>query len=241
MKRILAADLHRLFRSFEFYSIIAVIFGVSIIAFFTHDGAAPDVTTKDVFADVTMLFSHMMLLALNLVLISQWDKESKHGYIKNLAGNVNGRCVLTSSKLITGMIGIVVYLAVTFLAVIVGDLGAGSKLVGGPLGDSAVTIGLWMLAGLASNAFFLMLYELTHSLTLGFIVSIALWTGLLEDILRLPLLIANIDFDLPRYMLVSGMSHPENSSMANLVRNLLFIAVFTAAATFIAHKKDVKA
>lgn len=241
MRRIFAADCYRALRNPMTYAVPVVFILTLILAIFTgnHNGGQIGINK---IIDNTNEMLMLVFIAADIVMINMWSGEHKHGFIKNIAGNVSGRQILPISKMMIGMVICGIYLVLSFGFMIGGNVITGVKIVNAPFGYELIQLLLRYLIGIASAAFLLMLHEVFNSPTLCYIASIMLWSGMLEQIvLQLFYLITDSDFNLARYMLITGMEIEGSGNIEDLIRILLYIAVFGGTAFFTARKKDVRA
>ncbi|MBO4416021.1 MAG: hypothetical protein J5824_08610 [Lachnospiraceae bacterium] len=241
MNRILSSDFHRTIRNPIIYILPVGLIFTLILAIFYSGTKGGQITISQVFSDAVEMQT-LIMIAADIVLIKLWSGERKHGYIKNIAGNVSGRHILPISKMIVGITLSVVYVVFSFIYMICASSVRDTRIVYAPFSGQLVELLLWVLAGIASIAFMLMLYELFNSPTLCYIIAIMLWSGMLENlILQIVYLIFKNEFYLGRYMLILGMKTEESGCIEDLIRTLIYIAVFMGAAIFTARKKDVNA
>ena len=227
MNRILSSDFHRTIRNPIIYILPVGLIFTLILAIFYSGTKGGQITISQVFSDAVEMQT-LIMIAADIVLIKLWSGERKHGYIKNIAGN--------------GITLNVVYVLVSFIYMICASSVRDTRIVYAPFSGQLVELLLWVLAGIASIAFMLMLYELFNSPTLCYIIAIMLWSGMLENlILQIVYLIFKNEFYLGRYMLILGMKTEESGCIEDLIRTLIYIAVFMGAAIFTARKKDVNA
>ena len=240
MKRILKMDLYRLFHSFWFYSIPAAEVIFLILAFAIGDNEGSAITIGAALSEAVSLINYVAMTGINIVMLAHWNAEHQSGFIKNYAGNINGRYKLAVSKMISAMIAWSVYYISTLLFVTIGDIMNGYTIKWEPLGDVKWTLLLWFLIGTASLAISLLLYEITHSSALGYVFAIFLCMGVIEELIVQVVYLINSDLKTWKYLLILGAQAPENSLAMNFIRTLLYGLVFFAGALVTAKKKDVK-
>jgi len=119
MKNIIKAELHKIFHSGYFYAFPCALAVILLISYVNGGGSGgigqnPDRNMHHVMND-TMELIIFAVAAAGIFMVYLWNKERKNGYIKNIAGNVNGKHILTLSKLITGAVVTTIYSFVTFL------------------------------------------------------------------------------------------------------------------------------
>ncbi|MCR5330618.1 MAG: hypothetical protein K6E62_05440 [Lachnospiraceae bacterium] len=241
MRRILSSDCYRAIHNPMVYAVPAGFFMFLVMAIFVGNRNGGQIGINTII-DNTNDMLMLVFIAADIVLINMWSGEHKHGFIKNLAGNVSGRQILPISKMVIGIVICAIYMIMSFGYMVGGNTITGVKIVGAPFGNELIQLLLWYLTGIASVALDLMLYEVFNSPTLCYIASIMLWTGMFEQIiLQLFYLITDSEFNLARYMLLTGMNMEESGNAEDLVRILLYIAVFCTTAIFAARKKDIRA
>ena len=120
-----------------------------------------------------------------------------------------------------------------------------SRLIGGykiVLGSPAKMlgeIGYWILICFAVVSLMELIHESTHSAALGYIMAIAVWTGMVEEIIIMISSLITSKFDITDYTLIYGYL-VRGAGWFSLIRTLIYIVVFAGAAIIIAKKKDVK-
>ena len=240
MGRILKMDFHRLFHSIIFYSVPLAELLILVIAFFVDDSKSADVSLGEAMGDVVSFINYIILMCINIVMIWHWNAEHKHGFIKNYAGNVNGRHKLAIEKMIVATVAYVIYYISAVLFILLDYVINGVKIRWEPLGDMKWTMLLWFLIGIGTLAISLFLYELTHSTALGYVFAIFLSLGVVEELLVQIIYIINSKFETWRYLLIMGIQAEENTLAVNLIRTILYILVFFTGAAIVTRKKDVK-
>jgi len=238
MSGILRMDFHRLFRSLILYILPLILLLVLIVSALGDN--EPSQTGLDAVLDmVTGMISNVIFLAADIILVYIWNGERRHGYIKNIAGNVSGRHVLPLSKTVGIFAVCLIYTFVSIAFSVTGTLVTGGTIVSAPIDSQIRDLILWFIAGLASGAIMLFLYELTHSQTLCFIAAIMMWTVMIDNlVVQLAYLLLKIDW-VGRYLLFSGLNWEEAGYAEKLIKALVYFVVFTVAAVFVARKKDV--
>ncbi|MBO7633805.1 MAG: hypothetical protein J6S72_05410, partial [Lachnospiraceae bacterium] len=140
----------------------------------------------------------------------------------------------------TGALITVIYMIITIGIMLVGKHMNGYSIVWGDPGRSIVKLGLWILIGMAFVALMELVHELTHSAALGYILTIAIWTGMVEELILNIVALINSKLDLIGYTLIYGMLI-EDRLWVSLIRTIVYLAVFAVLAVFTAKKRDVKA
>ena len=118
MRRLLKEELYRLFHSLYIYAfpaVLALMFiydyangnGRGSVGGFIHFYSSGSTMTMESFLrDFMPEYLPLAFLGAALVMVYLWGRETKTGYIKNIAGNFKGRHVLVIAKMITGSIAI---------------------------------------------------------------------------------------------------------------------------------------
>ena len=239
MGRILKTDLYRLFRGIAFFIFPAVLL---VMLIFSIQGRSTDAMTiplEGILSDMIETMRYITFIPVCMVVTFLWNAETRNGFLKNIAGNVKGREIPAITKLITGALVTVLYVIVTFMFVLISQLLAGHKIVLGTPGKYLVMTGYWILICFAVVALMELIHELTHSPALGYIMSIAIWTGMVEEIIIMIASLINSKWDITEYTLIYGLL-VRGADMFSLIRTLIYLVVFAGAAIIIAKKKDVK-
>ncbi len=240
MGRILRMDFHRLFHGAAFYSVPLGGVLILIIAALVGDNIGNEVTFAETLSDAVILINYIILICVNIVMIGHWNSEHRNGFIKNYAGNINGRHKLAIAKMIVAIGAYTIYFVIAILFCILDNKINGITIRWEPIGDMKWTMLLWYLIGIATLAISLFLYEITHSSALGYVFAIFYSLGLVEEILVQVIYLINKDIPSWKYMLFMGIQAEENSLAVNLLRTVLYIAVFTVGAVIITKKRDIK-
>lgn len=239
MIRTLKADFYRLFHGIAFYLFPGFLMLILLIPLFASDPSDKTVSIADIFNSTIMMLQYLSLPFACIVLTHIWSKETKNGYIKNLAGGFGNRTIPVISKLITGVFVVLIYSGVAFLFSLLADIFEGDTLVSAPLGDSLNDYLLMVFAGIAGMSLFLLIHELFGSPAAGIIIAIALWSGLVENLLANLIYLIFRSADIVRYFLLLGLEMEETGICEHLIRTTLFLLIFTAGAVFTAHRKDI--
>ena len=115
MNRLLKMEFRRLFKSLYFYAFPAVVVIILVIEKITFDG------TKLSPVNISQVFGYgkemltFAIVAAGIMAIYHWSLEHKKGYIKNIAGNVSGKHIITISRMIIGSFIMIIYGASSFL------------------------------------------------------------------------------------------------------------------------------
>ena len=242
MSRILRSDFYRLFRSPVFYSVPAVLAVSLILSLFGGREAVAPSELGGILSDTKSMLSAVIFIAVDIVAVYLWNSEHKHGYIKNIAGIVSGRQIPSLSKMTVGIVICLAYTIASMLYVIITGLFFGGITIDQvPVSGPLTELLLMVLAGFASVAIMLLLYELFHSTTACYITAIVLWTGMLENIIVQLAYLAFKWEKTPRYLLIDGLIWENAGTYEDVIRTLLYIAVCIAGAVFVARKQDVRA
>ncbi|MBR4777826.1 MAG: hypothetical protein IK007_09480 [Lachnospiraceae bacterium] len=115
MGKILKMDFRRLFKNPFFYAYPLAVMVIMIISMVTSKTDPEDTTHITMILEQAEGVLSMAIVAAGLVVIAHMSAFDKYGYSKNLVGNVNGRHMLTLSKLILGAFTMVFYAVANFL------------------------------------------------------------------------------------------------------------------------------
>ena len=115
MGKILTMDFRRLFKNPFFYAYPLAVMVIMIISMVTSKTDPEDTTHITMILEQAEGVLSMAIVAAGLVVIAHMSAFDKYGYSKNLVGNVNGRHMLTLSKLILGAFTMVFYAVANFL------------------------------------------------------------------------------------------------------------------------------
>ncbi len=262
MKNIIKAEFYKLFHGSFLSYCLSVTFGAALIKVFSTSEPEEIKTFRDIVVE-TKDFMILTIVLTGIFLIHTWSKERKNGYIKNIAGNVNGRHILTVTKLITGAVGVVInsffsLASVLFNYLLKSVIKGGKVSFAGAFEKASVMryaeFIIWIVAGIALIAMLLMIYEIFRSAAFGYIMAIQMLmgSGLLEALLaQIAAFVFKFE-DLGRYLIVSGtrMMQAEpaasiadgemypNSMAGVFIRLCIYIAVFTAVSIFVTQKRD---
>ena len=115
MGKILIMDFRRLFKNPFFYAYPLAVMVIMIISMVTSKTDLDStVSITEILIQAGGIMS-MAIVAAGLVVIAHMSAFDKHGYSKNLVGNVNGRHMLTLSKLILGAFTMIFYAVSNFI------------------------------------------------------------------------------------------------------------------------------
>lgn len=117
MGKILKMDFRRLLKTPFFYAYPLAVIAIMIISMVTSKTDPEDTVHIDMILSQAESVLSMAIVAAGLVVIAHMSAFDKHGYSKNLVGNVNGRHMLTLSKLILGAFTMVFYAVANFILV----------------------------------------------------------------------------------------------------------------------------
>ena len=240
MGRILKADLYRIFHGLAFYMFPVALILIFILSLTMGDEAGITMSVEGILEDTFVTARYLTFMPLGFLVTYLWNTETRNGFIKNIAGNVTGRHIPAVTKLVTGALITVIYMIITIGFMLVGNLLNGYTIVWGDPGRSIVKLGLWILIGMAFVALMELVHELTHSAALGYILTIAIWTGMVEELILNIVALIDSKIDLIGYTLIYGMLI-EDRLWVSLIRTIVYLAVFAVLAVFTAKKRDVKA
>ena len=240
MGRILKTDLYRTFHGLAFYVFPAALLLILILSLTLGDAAGMTMSVEGILEDTFVTARYLTFMPLGFLVTYLWNTETRNGFIKNIAGNVTGRHIPAVTKLVTGALITVIYMIITIGFMLVGNLLNGYTIVWGDPGRSIAKLGLWILIGMAFVALMELVHELTHSAALGYILTIAIWTGMVEELILNIVALIDSKIDLIGYTLIYGMLI-EDRLWVSLIRTIVYLAVFAVLAVFTAKKRDVKA
>ena len=265
MKNVLKAEFHKIFHSGFFSYCFFFIFSEAFIQVFS---ASTSNNRKSIY-NIVINTSEVMVLTIMLsgiYLIYNWNKERKNGYIKNIAGVVNGRHILTIAKFITGSVAVIINSFFTLVSVFICNLIRCLFNGGKVTFERAFSTQnlmryaeflIWIVAGIAIMAMLLMLHEIFRSAAWGYIMAIQILTGLLEALLAQGVALLFKYDGLAKYLIISGtkMMQAEpiteyvdskaisemypNSMPGVFIRLCIYILVFTVISIVVSKKKDV--
>ena len=211
MGRILKTDFYRLFRGLAFYIFPAGLLMVLIFSINGQHGAGLTFSVNDILSDLITTMRYLTFIPVCMAI----------------------------TKLITGALVTVIYMVLTFLFVMISQMLAGYKIVLGNPGELLLQVGYWFLICMAVVAFMELIHEATQSSALGYIMSIMIWTGMVEEILIMVVTLINSKWDITEYTLIYGFLI-RGADLFSFVRTMIYLVVFAGLAIFIAKKKDVK-
>lgn len=239
MGRILKTDLYRLFRGLAFYIFPAVLLMVLLFSISGEHASGMMASVEDILADLIETARYLTFIPVCCVVTYLWNSETRNGFIKNIAGNVKGREIPAVTKLITGAVVTVIYVVLTFVFIMISRIIGGYEIMLGSPVKMIAEVGYWILICFAVVALMELIHELTHSAALGYILSIAIWTGMVEEILIMVSSLIFKKFDITEYTLIYGFLI-RGAGLFSFVRTMIYLAVFAGAAVIVAKKRDVK-
>ena len=114
MSGILKMEFRRLYKSPFFYVYPAIISLLLLFQYiFRHE--AQDPTAVTYILEIAWKTFFVAIICAGIFSVHLWATEDKHGYTKNIIGNVSGRHILTITKLIISSLVAIFYMLVTFL------------------------------------------------------------------------------------------------------------------------------
>ena len=262
MKNIIKAEFHKLFHGISFYEYAIL---VLLLAFIQTLSEGRSYNNVDFYIIIIRATEYMIVAIMftGIFLVYKWNKERKNGYIKNIAGNVSGRHVLTIAKFVTGSVVMVINSFITmlsfFVSYLVDCLIKGGRITfDAPISDMLTQIAaflIWIVAGIAIVSLLLMFHELIRSAAFGYVLAIQFLPNLFEGIIaQLVYLIFKWD-KLAEYLIIEGMKMMDtgvemldeagevmvfpNSMLGVLVRLCIYTVVFTTISVFVSRKRDV--
>ena len=115
MGKILKMDFRRLLKDPFFYAYPFSVVAIMIIVMITSKTDPEDTVNITVILNQAYNIMYFAIVSAGIVVIAHMSAFDKHGYSKNLVGNVNGRHMLTLSKLILGAFTMVFYAVANFV------------------------------------------------------------------------------------------------------------------------------
>ena len=287
MIKILKTDLFRLFKSKAFYvypivvviiMMIGMLFSVNtdtkeeivddeqggvVIKVYDPDADTENVNNKYIFFGPTTIFESLYdgltLMFLGIVLIIFSTCETRNGFVKNAVGCAVDRRYMPLSKMIIGVVIMVIYvienIVITFIFNLLEALISGKSLKyqSLPDGDGSKFFGylfMCILVHLAIIALLSFIHELTFSRALGIVLTVGLTTGLLEECAHGAVYLINYffhileGFNIGKYLLFENIAKGYNSENFHPeilpFMALIYLTIGALLAVKISQKKDVR-
>lgn len=287
MIKILKTDLFRLFKSKAFYvypivvviiMMIGMLFSVNtdtkeeivddeqggvVIKVYNPDADTENANNKYIFFGPTTIFESLydglMLMFLGIVLIIFSTCETRNGFVKNAVGCAVDRRYMPLSKMIIGVVIMVIYvienIVITFIFNLFEALISGKSLKyqSLPDGDGSKFFGylfMCILVHLAIIALLSFIHELTFSRALGIVLTVGLTTGLIEECAHGAVYLINYffhileGFNVGKYLLFENIAKGYNSDNFHPeilpFMALIYLAIGALLAVKISQKKDVR-
>lgn len=281
MTNLIKMDLYRLVRSISFWVMLITVIGLAFFSTgmtkYDLDTATDHSLSVETDADVQIslgifvptnyewidgeilcgelvnanLASRLLLIICVIFIPLFVNGESKHGFIKNIAGQLLSRGMLIISKLITAAVQVFVILAVyAIFTAVAGRIWWGERFVAGPMTDLLEIFGLHYLLHFAFGAVVLMLTILFKSSALSMTFGILCSSGfsaLAYNLINIAVHSAGVSekFDLGRYMIESNIGYVTSGLEQNdLLRIIIVGAAFTAFSAVISmtamQKRDIR-
>ncbi|MBQ8514367.1 MAG: hypothetical protein IJ496_03120 [Ruminococcus sp.] len=281
MTNLIKMDLHRLVRSVSFWVMLVTVIGLAFFSTgmtkYDLDTSTEPSLSLEADADVQISlgisvptnyewidgeipcselvninFASRLMLILCVIFIPLFvNGESKHGFIKNIAGQLSSRGLLILSKLIAAAVQVFIILAVyVVFTAVAGRIWWGERFVPGPMTDLLEIFGLHYLLHFAFGAVVLMLTILFRSSALSMTFGILCSSGfsaLAYNVINIALHSAGVSkkFDFGRYMIESNIGCVTSGLEQNdLLRIIIVGAAFTAVSVVISmtviQKRDIR-
>ena len=114
MTGLLKMEFRRLFKSFFFWAYPVIIVVLLIINKLSVNEKQDEIALT-VVLELSTNILYIAMIVCGILMVSFWSKEDKHGYTKNILGNVSGRHILTIVKLITSTCVMLFYSVFNFI------------------------------------------------------------------------------------------------------------------------------
>ena len=111
---LLKMEFRRLFKSFFFWAYPVIIVVLLIINKLSVNEKQDEIALT-VVLELSANILYIAMIVCGILMVSFWSKEDKHGYTKNILGNVSGRHILTIVKLITSTCVMLFYSVFNFI------------------------------------------------------------------------------------------------------------------------------
>ena len=119
MGKVLKMEIRRLLKDVFFYAYPVIMIILIILCFVSASETKDETAPLNMILVVSENIISIAVIAAGIVTIDHCADEDKHGYTKNLIGNISGRHLLVFSKLIIGAITMIIYAGFNFLYVFV--------------------------------------------------------------------------------------------------------------------------
>lgn len=111
---LLKMEFRRLFKSFFFWAYPVIIVVLLVLNWLSVKEKQEEIAMIKIL-DLSTSILYIAMIVCGILMVSLWAKEDKHGYTKNVLGNVSGRHILTIVKLITSTCVMLFYSLFNFL------------------------------------------------------------------------------------------------------------------------------
>ncbi|MBO4510734.1 MAG: hypothetical protein J5718_05260 [Lachnospiraceae bacterium] len=223
-----------------------------------------DFVKRHVVTNLPELFSSLsdglLLLFLGITLVIFATCETRAGFIKNAAGCALDRRYMPLSKMIIGIVILLMYTVEYFVIQLAGKFVYGlitgrtlfirTGFLDGDAGKFWGYIGICLLIHIAFIALTVMIHELLANRAIGIVFALLIGGGTLESLANAVVYLLNHffgilqGFDINKYLLLKNIEngfydeayHPQ----IMLVMTAIYIAAGAVLAMFIAKKKDIR-
>lgn len=200
---------------------------------------------------LVMMFSSGMLALVAAVFMAIYtNAEQKTGFIKNIAGQIPRRGLLSLAKLAGIAVDLLIIFAVFIIAaVICGKIIWGDKLVLGDWGDIIKVSAIQYLLHLAFCTIVQMLCTVARGAGIGMTIGIFYCSGMTDLVyMGINYVIGKLgaeDFDIGKYDLMNYMSSAavgadSDTLIKCVIAGAVYLAVCTAVSIIIMQKRDIK-
>ncbi|MBR4143883.1 MAG: hypothetical protein IKU06_00325 [Lachnospiraceae bacterium] len=222
-----------------------------------------DFKSRHVFVGLTDLFDCLydgfILLFMGLTIIIFSTCETRSGFVKNAAGCAIDRRYMPLSKMIVGIVAIVMYtiefIIYRFLGTFIECMCTGrsfywTKLPEGDNGKFWQFIIVCVLVHLAIDALLVMMHELAGNRALGIVFAVIFSFGIFEKLAQGVVYLLNHffhileGFDINKYLLIMNIGNGYNDAAYHqniaIILALVYLVVGTVLAMMITKKRDVR-
>lgn len=205
------------------------------------------------------LTDELVLFFVGIILVIFCTAETRAGFIKNAAGAVSNRAYMPLSKVLVGIVMMIMYVieyAVLYgLIQVLVSVFSGKSIEfvhfkQGEAGEFFSYLFVCVLIHIAMIVIIVMVHELTYSRALGIVFAFALTSGLVEKFLEGGVYLLRHffgilqDFDIAKYELLTNMCSGYDSEAYHgqlmVVMSVIYIAIFMFLAIFISRKKEIR-
>ena len=172
-----------------------------------------------------------------------FNADINSGYIKNYAGSISHRSMITTARVIMTVVQNLLTLGFTFISIYTITVIRGAEI-----GDISFIVKYYVcafLAGLACSFMSIMFVELTRKTVSSMILTICVGTGLISQIARtFSAMFSNGSFDIGRFMVTSTFTSLNLDSAVSdfytaIIVAICYIVISTLISNFSIVKRDV--